>query len=337
MNQPDKLMSNQSVPTNDALPAAEEPADHARWREELGLLVIYLLLFGALSWLGYPHFLKVRNLLSILTEISTIGMISVTATMVIISGGIDLSIGPIVALAGVVVAQLSQHVPMPVAILAALSAGAVIGAFNGAAVAFARINPFITTLATLSIVRGLAFIYSGNLTQSITNESFFFLGRGYVLGVPFLAIVMFILFALTAWVMGWTVFGRNIYAVGGNAQASRLAGLPVSSIRLAVYALSGLSAALAGVFTTSQLGAAAPQAAIGLELNVIAAVILGGTSLSGGKGSIWGTLLGVLIMGTLNNGMNIMQFSSPSQLVAQGIILLLAVGLDQLRQGWSGE
>jgi ribose transport system permease protein len=306
--------------------------DRVNWWEELGLLIVYVLMFAALSWLAYPYFLKVRNLLNILVAVSTIGIISVAMTMVIVAGGIDLSIGSIVALTGVAVAQLSHHISMPLAVAAALGVGLAVGAFNGAAVTFARINPLIATLGTLSIVRGLAFRFSGGLTQGIQNAGFDFLGRGFLLGIPFPAIVMIVLFALTAWVMGWTVFGRNLYAVGGNPQASRLAGLPVKPLTLAIYILSGLSAAVAGIFLTSQLGAAAPQAAQGLELSVIAAVILGGTSLAGGKGSIWGTLLGVLIMGTLNNGLTLLNVSSEYQDVARGTVLLLAVALDQLRQ-----
>jgi ribose transport system permease protein len=318
----------------DYQPIGDAP-DGINWIEELGLLIVYILLCVALAWLAAPYFLRVRNLLNILVSVSTIGIISVAMTMVIVSGGIDLSIGSVVALTGVLVAQLSHQVSMPVAIAIAIVAGVAVGAFNGVAVTLARINPFIVTLSTLSIVRGLAIRFSGGLTQSIDSSGFDFLGRGFVLGIPFPAIVMVLLFAATAWVMGWTVFGRNIYAVGGNAQASRLAGLPVTSISMTVYILSGVSAALGGVFLTSQLGAAAPQAALGLELSVIAAVILGGTSLTGGKGTIWGTLLGVLIMGTLNNGLTLLNVRSEMQDVARGTVLLLAVGLDQLRQRWT--
>jgi ribose transport system permease protein len=331
-----KGMSTQPAKLDYQTPApAEERADRVNWREELGLLAVYLLLFAALSWLAWPYFLKVRNLLNILVAVSTIGIISVAMTMVIISGGIDLSIGSVVALSGVIVAQLSHHVPMPLAAAAALLAGAIVGAFNGSAVTLARINPLIATLGTLSIIRGLAFAFSGGLTQTIADPTLQFLGRKFMLGT-FPALVMVALFVLTAWVMGWTVFGRNIYAVGGNAQASRLAGLPVTSLRMTVYILSGLAAALGGVFLASVLGAAAPQAALGLELSVIAAVILGGTSLTGGKGTIWGTLLGVLIMGTLNNGLTLLNVPSYHQDVARGTVLLLAVGLDQLRQRWGG-
>jgi ribose transport system permease protein len=315
-------------------PAGRIEGNRINWRDEVGLVIVYLLLFAALTWLAWPYFHKVRNLLNILVAVSTIGIISVAMTMVIVSGGIDLSIGSVVAISGVVIAYLSHYVPIPFAVGAALLTGAAVGALNGAAISFARINPLIATLGTLSIVRGLAFAFSGGLTQSISDPSFQFLGRGFVFGIPFPAIVMVVLFLLTAWVMSWTVFGRNIYAIGGNAQASRLAGIAVTPLRMTVYILSGLSAALGGIFLASQLGAAAPQAALGLELSVIAAVILGGTSLSGGKGTIWGTLLGVLIMGTLNNGLTLLNVSSYYQDVARGTVLLLAVGLDQLRQRW---
>jgi ribose transport system permease protein len=328
-------MTETQTPTLDYAPP-KPSGGRIHWREELGLLIVYILLVLALWWAS-PYFMTVRNLRNILLAVSTIGIISLAMTMVIVAGGIDLSIGSVVALVGVVIAQFSHHLPMSMAVSAAIAVGIVVGAFNGAAVTFARINPLITTLATLSIVRGLAMRFSGGLTQSISNESFAWLGRGYLLGIPIPVIAMLVLFALTAWVMGWTVFGRNIYAVGGNAQASRLAGLPVSRIQMTVYILSGLSAALGGIFTAAQLGAAAPQAALGLELSVIAAVILGGTSLAGGKGSIWGTLLGVLIMGTLNNGLTLLNVRSEMQDVARGTVLLLAVGLDQLRLHWSDK
>jgi ribose transport system permease protein len=304
--------------------------DRLNWGESLGLLAIYGLLLITLSLLS-PYFLSVNNFLNILVAVSTIGIIAVAMTMVIVSGGIDLSVGSVVALAGVAVAQLSHRMPLAAAILSALLIGLLVGLFNGLAVTRAGINPLIATLGTLSIARGLAFVFSGGLTQTISDESFGFLGRGFLLGVPFQVLVMALLFVLAAWVMRSTVFGRSIYAIGGNAQASRLAGLPVQRLQMAVYLLSGLAAALGGVFLASQLGAGAPQAAQGIELSVIAAVILGGTSLSGGKGAIGGTLLGVLILGTLNNGLTLLNVSSYYQEVARGVVLLLAVGLDQLR------
>ena len=297
------------------------------WQEAIGLLGIYVILIVVLSILS-PYFLSVNNFLNILVAVSTIGIMSVATTMVIVSGGIDLSIGSVVAIAGVIV---SLNIPIPLAILVALVIGVVVGCINGFAVTRFNINPLITTLGMMSIVRGFAFVISGGLSRDIFDEGFGFLGRGYVLGIPFQVIVMVVLFLLTAWVMRQTTFGRAIYAVGGNAQAARLAGLPVRRLQMTVYILSGLSAALGGVFLASQLSAGAPAAATGIELSVIAAVILGGSSLNGGKGTIWGTLLGVLILGTLNNGLTLLNVSSYYQDVARGLVLLLAVGLDQLR------
>ena len=300
------------------------------WKESLGLLIIYALLVVVLSLMS-PYFLSVNNGFNILTAVATVGIIAVAMTMVIVSGGIDLSVGSVVALAGVTVAQLSHRMPIGAAVAVALLVGLFVGLFNGLAITRAGINPLIATLGSLSIARGLSFVFSGGLTQSIESVPFAFLGRGFVAGIPFQVVVMVVLFALAAWVMKSTVWGRSVYAVGGNALASRLSGLPVQRLQMSVYILSGLSAALGGIFLASQLGAGAPAAAAGIELSVIAAVILGGTSLSGGKGTIAGTLLGVLILGTLNNGLTLLSVSSYYQEVARGVVLLLAVGLDQLR------
>lgn len=306
------------------------------WREDLGLLAVYALLVVVLSALS-PYFFSVRNFRNILAAASIIGTISVAATMVIVSGGIDLSIGSVAAIAGVIVAQLSLHAPMELSVFAAVAVGAAIGLLNGALITLARINPLIATLGTLSIFHGLAFAFSGGLTQTIGSQGFGFIGRGFILGIPFSVMLMGLLFALVGGVMGWTVFGRSVYAIGGNVHVSRLAGLPVQRVQITVYVLSGMSAALGGVVLASQLGAAAPQAATGYELSVIAAVILGGASLSGGKGTVWGTLIGVLIMGTLNNGLTLLGVSSYYQDVARGGVLLLAVGLDQLRLHFSAK
>lgn len=277
--------------------------------------------------------MSVHNLSNILLTVAITGIIAVAMTMVIVAGGIDLSVGTVVALSAVTVAQLSHRMPIGLAVLLALGVGAFVGLFNGMAITRVGINPLIATLGTLSIGRGLSLIFSGGLTQSIAsgNDNFGFLGKGFVVGVPFQVVVMAALFLLAAWVMRSTVFGRSIYAVGGNPHASRLSGLAVPRLQMAVYFLSALSAALCGILLASQLGAGSPTASAGIELSVIAAVILGGTSLSGGKGTIFGTFLGVLILGTLNNGLTLLNVSSYYQEVARGVVLLLAVGLDQLR------
>ncbi len=318
------------VPSQESGRSLRGAMERLNWQELLGLIGIYDLLIVVLS-LKSKYFLHVDNFLNILVAVSTTGLIAVGMTLVIVSGGIDLSVGSVVALTGVTIAQMSHRMPIGAAVGLGLGVGAVVGLFNGVAITRVGINPLIATLGSLSIARGVSFVFSGGLTQSIENESFKFLGRGFVLGVPFQVLVMAILFALAAWVMKATVFGRSIYAIGGNPHASRLSGLPVRSLQMWVYLLSGVAAALGGVFLASQLGAGAPQAATGIELSVIAAVILGGTSLSGGKGTITGTLLGVLILGTLNNGLTLLNVTSYYQEVARGVVLLLAVGLDQLR------
>jgi ribose/xylose/arabinose/galactoside ABC-type transport system permease subunit len=302
--------------------------------ESLGLLAVYAALVVTLGVLS-PYFLKPGNFANILSAVSVIGIIAVAMTVVIVSGGIDLSVGSVVALTGVAVAQFSHKMPLAVAVPASLLVGLVVGLFNGLAVTRLGINPLIATLGSLSIARGLAFVFSGGLTQTIDDPGFGYLGRGFLIGVPFQALVMAALFLLAGWVMRSTVPGRSFYAVGGNAQAARLAGLPVERLRLAGYLLSGLCASLGGLVLASQLGAAAPQSASGIELSVIAAVILGGTSLSGGKGTLFGTLLGVLILGTLNNGLTLLNVSSYYQEVARGAVLLLAVGLDQVRRRYA--
>jgi len=330
-------MANTAKPLPSKQPSKQPAQRSARgaferlnWQELLGLVGIYALLIVVLS-LKSPYFLSLNNFSNILVAVSTTGIIAVAMTLVIVAGGIDLSVGSVVALTGVTVAQLSHRMPIGAAVGLGLGVGVGVGLFNGVAITRVGFNPLIATLGSLSIARGLSFVFSGGLTQSIDDESFGFLGRGFVRGVPFQVLVMAVLFVVAAWVMKATVFGRSIYAIGGNPHASRLSGLPVRSLQMWVYLLSGLAAALGGVFLASQLGAGAPVAASGIELSVIAAVILGGTSLSGGKGTIAGTLLGVLILGTLNNGLTLLNVTSYYQEVARGVVLLLAVGLDQLR------
>jgi ribose transport system permease protein len=187
------------------------------------------------------------------------------------------------------------------------------------------------------VARGLAFVFSGGLSEPMLDPAFGQLGRGFIAGIPVPVIVLVIMFVVAFIVMKYGTYGRAMYAIGGNPMASHLSALPVKRYQLIAYTLSGLSAGVAGLFLTSQLAAGAPQAAFGLELSVIAAVVLGGTSLAGGKGTLFGTLIGVLILGTLNNGMVLLSLSSYYQQIAQGLVLLLAVGLDQLRLGGVGR
>ncbi len=254
-------------------------------------------------------------------------------TMLMIGGGLDLSVGSTVALVGVIISHTQDSFGIWGAVAAGLLVGVIVGAFNGLLVTRAGINPLITTLGMLGMARGLAFVISGGLTAPVLDPTFGQLGQGFVGSVPIPVIAMALVTAVCYVVMRYTTYGRAMYAIGGNAEASHLAGLSVKRYQMIAYTLSGLSAAVASVFLTAQLSAGAPQAATGLELSVISAVVLGGTSLAGGKGSILGTVVGVLILGALNNGMVLLSLSSYYQSVAQGLALLLAVGLDQFRLG----
>jgi ribose transport system permease protein len=300
-----------------------------------GLLILYIALLVFFS-LNSEYFLSSGNLINILNNVAVLGVVAIVMTMVIISGGIDLSVASVVALTGVIVVKLSADgAPMWLAVLGGLGVGVVFGLINGYLVTYLKINSLITTLGTMSIARGLAFVFSGGLTSSISDSSFGLIGRGFLhlfgLDIPIPLVIMIVLFIVAFFILKYSIFGRNVYAIGGNAEASRLAGIKVQKNQMYIYILSGLSASLGGLILTSQLSAGAPQAASGLELSVIAAVILGGCSLLGGKGTMIGTFLGVIILGTMNNGLTIMNVSSYWQDVARGFILLVAVAMDQFR------
>ena len=299
-------------------------------QEGFGLLAIYAIILVAMSLLS-PYFLSSKNFTNLLLASSTMGIIAMFTTMLMVGGGLDLSIGSTVALVGVIISHAQYTLGIPGAVAVGLAASVVIGLTNGLLVTRVGINPLITTLGMFSVVRGLAFVISGGLTETMFDPVFGRLGRGFIAAIPVPVIIFAVVTVACHVVMKYTKYGRAMYSIGGNPTASRLAGLPVKRYQLAAYVLSALSAGVAGVILTSLLGAGAPQAATGLELSVIAAVILGGTSLAGGKGTILGTLLGVLILGTLNNGMVLLSVSAYYQQIAQGLVLLLAVGLDQLR------
>lgn len=307
----------------------------------VGLLVAYLVMIFIISRLS-PVFLSQRNLTNLLVSVAVLGMIAIFSTMLMIGGGLDLSVGATTALVGVVVANLATPITIDGstlnfgvwgATLIGLLLGVFIGLLNGMLITWVGINPLITTLGMLSTVRGLAFVFSGGLSIQLLDKDFGQLGRGTLGPFPVIVLVLLLLFIVAVIVMRFTTYGRAMYAIGGNSRASHLAGLPVKRYQMIAYTLSGLSAAVAGVFLTSRLGVAAPQASTGLELSVVAAIILGGASLSGGKGNLFGTLLGVLILGTLQNAMTLLSVSAYYQQIALGVVLLIAVGVDQLRVG----
>lgn len=303
-----------------------------RMTSELSLIIAYLVICAFFATQS-QYFLSANNFKAIGQNVAVMGIIAVAECVVLISGGLDLSVGSMTALAAVVTGRLavSFHVPLGLAILAGLLTGVFVGGLIAVIVTKVGINPLITTLGFLSMDRGTAFVFSGGLAIQMTDPTFKFLGRGAIAGMPVPILLMALLYGVAYIVMQYTGFGRAIYAIGGNPQATRLAGINVTGIQTILYIVCGMTAAFGGLMIASQLGASAPQTGTGLELSVIAAVILGGTSLKGGSGNMLGTLLGVLILGTVNNGLVLMNVSSFYQMIASGAILVLAVGVDQIR------
>jgi ribose transport system permease protein len=273
-------------------------------------------------------FLTPANLANVLRQNAFTAIIGAGMTFVILTGGIDLSVGSVVALSGVACAgALVNGWTLPAAIAAGLLGGLGIGAFNGLAITLLRVPPFIVTLATMLLVRGAALKITDARTISGLPGSFGALSDGLTT-----AAIMAAVFALSWLVLMRTPFGRRVYAVGGNAEAAWLAGVRVARVRFAVYAMSGAAAGLAGVLVASRLNAGYPRAGELYELDAIAAVVVGGTSLFGGRGSIWGTLAGAFFIGILNNGLNLYRVSTYDQMIVKGAVLLAAAALDRWRR-----
>lgn len=272
------------------------------------------------------------NILNVLRQVSINALIAFGMTFVILTGGIDLSVGSILALTGAVTAgMMASGVDPILAMLLGLFLGAVLGAINGVIIAKGKVAPFIATLATMTIYRGLTLVYTEGRPISGLGDSMAFqmLGKGYFLGIPIPVVTMLVSFGILYFILKKTTFGRRVYAVGGNEEASVLSGINADRIKIYVYSLVGALAALASLILTSRLNSAQPTAGQMFELDAIAAVVLGGTSLTGGRGWIVGTLIGALIIGVLNNGLNLIGVSSFFQQVVKGAVILLAVLLDR--------
>jgi ribose transport system permease protein len=307
------------------------------WAGVAVLLLFYIALIVVFSILS-PFFLSVRNMLAIGTNIAFIGLMAAAGTPLIIAGGLDLSVAAIAGLVGVVIALLNAaDINVWLAVIVALFLGALVGLVNGVFATRLRLNPLIVTLGMMSIVSGSALILTGGLTKPLIAPGFNWIGQGRLFGTPVPLILMIVTYLALSIILAHTRFGRFVYATGGNTEASRLIGLPVERVQITLYVTSGVSGAVAGTMLAAQLGAAAPAAAAPHLLTVIAAIILGGTSLYGGRGSVWGTLLAVLILGTLNNGLTLMDVSSFWQDVTRGVVLMLAVSLDQIRTRALGD
>ncbi|MBA2871241.1 ribose transport system permease protein [Anoxybacillus calidus] len=302
--------------------------------KKLGPLIGFLLLCIVLSVLS-DNFLTVDNWLNILRQVSINALIAFGMTFVILTGGIDLSVGSVLALSSAITAgMMANGMEGWTAIIIGLLAGFLMGALNGAIITKGRVAPFIATLATMTIFRGATLVYTdGRPITGFSDDILFqMMGRGYFLGIPVPVVFMMVIYIVLYFVLKKTTFGRHTYAIGGNEEASRLSGIRVDRLKVWIYSLTGGLAALAGMILTSRLNSAQPTAGTSYELDAIAAVVLGGTSLSGGRGWIFGTLVGALIIGVLNNGLNLLNVSSFYQQVIKGAVILLAVILDRRKE-----
>lgn len=305
-----------------------------KYMSELTTLVALIGLMIIITLLN-PKFFTTNNLMNLLLQVTANGFIAFGMTFVILTGGIDLSVGSILALSSALTAGLiGKGVPVGVAIILALGLGGIFGMLNGLLIAYGKLAPFIVTLATMTIFRGATLIYSyGNpITKGLSDSFFFqFLGQGYLSGVPFPVILMFIIFLILYVLLHKTAFGKSVYALGGNEKAAYISGVKLNKVKIIIYTISGMMAAMSGLIITSRLNSAQPTAGASYEMDAIAAVVLGGTSLSGGKGRILGTLIGALIIGVLNNGLNIIRVSAFWQQVVKGVVILIAVLLDRFK------
>lgn len=292
----------------------------------------FVFLFLLMSVLN-DNFLTTNNLLNITLQVSINAIIAAGMTFAILTSGIDLSVGPVMALSGSVTAGLMlMGIPVPLAILAGFLLGSVFGFANGICVAWLRMPPIIVTLASMGIARGLALLYTGGYPLSGLPDIFAYFGRSTLLGVPLPVLIMIVVYVLAWLILNRLPFGRYVYAIGGNEEAARLSGIRVPRVKMLVYLISGFTASVAGLVLTSRLMSGQPNAGNGFELDAIAAVVLGGTIISGGKGTLTGTFIGAMVLGVLNNGLNLMGVSPYIQNVLKGAIILAAIYLSSTRQ-----
>ena len=306
---------------------------------EFGVFLALVALLIVMRFLT-PYFWKTDNVFNVLRGMSTIGIMAIGETMIIITGGIDLSVGSVLAASAMLTARLMyMGVVSPwVAVLIGIAFGTLLGAINGLIITRVKVTPFIATLGMLSIARGLAYLLASGLQGTVASnvpmrdEAVNFLGSGYVGPVPVPVIEMIVLVIVFSLFLRSTVLGRQIYAVGSNEQGARLSGVPVNLVKLFVYTVTGALAALAGIMTAGLLETSATNAGTGSELDVIAAVVIGGASLAGGEGTIIGSIIGAAIMAVLRNAFVLLQFPIYMQTISIGVVIILAVALDQIRR-----
>lgn len=297
-----------------------------------GMILVFVIMFILLS-IFVPYFLTYRNMIGLSLSVTSLGMVGSTMLFALAAGDLDLSVGSTVAFTGVFTAVVINATgSVFLGILSGLTAGAMVGLVNGLIISRLKLNPLITTLATMQIVRGLGFIVSRGSAIGVRNADFFGLGVGSFIGIPnpvWITLACFIVFGV---LLNNTSYGKNTLAIGGNMEAARLAGINVERTKTVIFLLQGVITALAGIVLASRMTSGQPNSANGFELDVISACVLGGVSLSGGVGSISGIIVGVLIMGTVQNAMNLLNIPTFYQYVVRGSILLIAVFLDQMKQ-----
>lgn len=311
------------------------------FKDNIGIIIallamcVFLIIFPTTR----STFLTQKNVFNILRQNASNLFLATGMTMVIILGGIDLSVGSVIALSGCVAAGCVVNLGMPelFAFLIAVAIGAVVGMANGLVICKTNIPPFIVTLASMNIVKGIALVYTQGAPIRCMTDAFKFPGAGYVGPVPTPVVLMLIIYVIAVLLINRTHFGRHIYAVGGNAQAARFSGINVSKVKFLVHTFIGVMAGIAGVVIASRLYSGQPTAGDGAEMDAIAAVVVGGTSMSGGSGRLGGTLIGVLIIGVLNNGLNLMGVDSNWQYIVKGFVILLAVYVDFIRNRKAGR
>lgn len=311
------------------------------FKDNIGIIIALLAmcLFLIIFPTTRSTFLTQKNVFNILRQNASNLFLATGMTMVIILGGIDLSVGSVIALSGCVAAGCVVNLGLPeiVGFAAAIGIGALVGMANGLVICKTNIPPFIVTLASMNITKGIALVYTQGAPIRCMTDAFKFPGAGYVGPIPTPVILMLIIFVIAVLLVNRTHFGRHIYAVGGNAQAASFSGINVSKVKFWVHTFTGIMAGIAGVVVASRLYSGQPTAGDGAEMDAIAAVVVGGTSMSGGSGRLGGTLIGVLIIGVLNNGLNLMGVDSNWQYIVKGFVILLAVYVDFIRNRKAGR
>ncbi len=296
-------------------------------------LVLIILGLGVVLSIASPNFLKTTNILNILRQVSINGILAIGMSLVCLTGGIDLSVGSIVAFSGILTAGMLNNTDLPIFVIAVIAVvvGCIMGMINGYFVAYWNAPAFVVTLSMLTVGRGLTYIYCDGKPISKLPAEFLVIGKGSILGLPIPTIVLFAVFLIFSVMLSKFKLGRYIYAVGGNPQAAMVSGINVKKVLLLVYMFSGMCCGVAAVVLTARVSAGLATAGDGYELNAIAATVIGGTSLSGGTGKLWGTLLGALLLGMVNTGLDLLNVTSYYQQVVRGLIILGAILIDTRR------